>query len=70
MFSQMERFEVSLGVQLGHKLYVLSDNLANSLQLEKLSAVSRKRNANLTKKTIESVENYGDFNMFYQTVLR
>lgn len=70
MFSQMERFEVFLGVQLGHKLYVLSDNLANSFQLEKLSAVSRKRNANLTKKTIESVENYGDFNMFYQTVLR
>lgn len=70
MFSQMQRFEVFLGIQLGHKLYVLSDNLANSLQLEKLSAVSRKRNANLTKKTIESVENYGDFSMFYQTVLR
>ena len=64
MFSQMERFEVFLGVQLGHKLYVLSDNLANSLQLEKLSAVSRKRNANLTKKTIESVENYGEFKRY------
>ena len=64
MFSQMERFEVFLGVQLGHKLYALSDNLANSLQLEKLSAVSRKRNANLTKKTIESVENYGEFKRY------
>ena len=38
--SQMERFEFFSGVQLGHKLYVLSDNLPKLLQSEKLSTVS------------------------------
>ena len=68
--SQMEKFEFYFALQLSHKLYALTDNLSKTLQSHKMSALSGKRNAELTKKTIETMRNDESFVLFYETTVR
>ena len=53
----MEKFEFYFAVHLSHKVYALTDILSKSRQSHKMSALSGKRNAELTKKTIETMCN-------------
>ena len=46
----------------------MTDNLSKELQKEKMSAVSGQSLASLTAKTIQSMRNNSDFDLFYQTV--
>ena len=66
----MEKFEFYFALQLSHKLYALTDNLSKTLQWHKMSALSGKRNAELTKKTIETMRNDESFVLFYETTVR
>ena len=66
----MEKFELYFALHLSHKLYALTDNLSKTLQSHKLSALSGTRNAELTKKTIETMRNDESFVLFYETTVR
>ena len=68
--SQMEKFEFYFALHLSHKLYALTDNLSKTLQSHKISALSGTRNAELTKKTFETMRNDESFVLFYETTVR
>ena len=68
--SQIEQFEFYFALHLSHKLYALTDNFSKTLQWHKLSALSGTRNAELTKKTIETMRNDESFALFYETTVR
>ena len=61
-------FNFFLGFYLGQRHHGLTDNLCKTLQKEKTSAVSRQCLASLTAKTVQSMRNDSDFDLFYQTV--
>ena len=65
---QMKTFNFFFGVCLGQRHYSLTDNLSKTLQNEKMSAVSGQRLASLIAKTIQSMGNDSDFDLFYQAV--
>ena len=48
--------------------YSLTDNLSQTLQKDKMSAVSGQRLTSSTTKTIQSMRNDSGFDLFYQTV--
>ena len=50
------------------KLYGMTDNLSKTLQMEKMSAFSRKNLSELTIKTIERVRNDKDFLLLFEAV--
>ena len=62
--SQMEQFEFYFALQLSHKLYALTDNLSKLFNRTKCQLLSGKRNAELTKKTIETMRNDESFVLF------
>lgn len=66
---KMKNFEFFFGLNLGQRLFVHTDNLSKTLQGTKLSAISGKRLALLTKTTLEKIRNTESFNLFYDTVL-
>ena len=66
----MEKIEFDFALQLSHKLYALTDNLSKTRQWDKMSALSGKRNAELTKKTTETMCNDESFVLFYETTVR
>ena len=68
--SQMEKFELYFALHLSYKLYALTDNLSKTLQSHKMSALPGTRNAELTKKTIETIRNDESFILFYETTVR
>ena len=51
--TQMSKFDLFLGLHLGHRLYSHTDNLPKSLQSKKMSVASGKRLANLTISLIQ-----------------
>ena len=63
--SQIEKFEFYFALHLSHKLYALTDNLSKTLQSHKISALSGTRNAELTKKTFETMRNDESFVLFF-----
>eukprot|EP00112_Aurelia_sp_Birch-Aquarium-sp1_P008791 Seg1979.1 transcript_id=Seg1979.1/GoldUCD/mRNA.D3Y31 product="hypothetical protein" protein_id=Seg1979.1/GoldUCD/D3Y31 len=65
----MKSFEFFFGLNLGQRLFVHTDNLSKTLQGTKLSAISGKRLALLTKTTLQNIRNTESFNSFYDTVL-
>eukprot|EP00795_Rhopilema_esculentum_P006611 gene6611-12148_t len=67
--NKMKSFEFFFALNLGQRLFVHTDNMSKTLQENKLSAISRKRLALLTKRTLESIRNTESFNSFYDTVL-
>ena len=65
---QMKTLNFFFGLCLGQRNYRMTDNLSKKIQKEKMSAVSEQRLASLTAKTIQSMRNNSDFDLFYQTV--
>ena len=59
--AQMKTFNFLFGLCVGQRHYSLTDNLSKTLQNEKMSA-------SLTIKTIQSIINDPDFDLFYQLV--
>ena len=63
-------FSFFSGLQLGYRLYAITDNLPKALQEKKISAISGKRLASTTLSTIEAMRNDELFDMFYEHVLK
>ena len=63
-------FSFFSGLQLGNRLYVITDNLSKALQEKKISAISGQRLARATLSTIEAMRNDESFDMFYEHVLK
>ena len=68
--SQMETFDFYFGLKLGKLLYSPTDKLSQTLQSEKMSAVSSKRLAMLTVETISNLHNSESFDALYDLCLR
>ena len=64
------KFEFYFALQLSHKLYALTDNLSKTFQSHKMSALLGRRNAELSKKTIEAMCNDESFVLLYETTVR
>ena len=65
---QMKTFNFFFSLCLGQRHDSLTDNLSKTLQKEKMSTISGQRLASLTAKTIQSISNDSDFDLFYQAV--
>ena len=68
--SQMETFDFYFGLKLGKLLYSHTDKLSQTLQSEKMSALSSKRLAMLTVETISNLRNSESFDALYDLCLR
>ena len=67
--TQMTKFSFIFGLQLGHRLYTITDKLSKALQKKKMSAISGQRLARATLSTIEAMRMDDSFDMFYEHVL-
>jgi len=67
---QMESFSFFFGLKLGHNLYSHTDKLSQTLQKEKMSAISGKEIAGDTVKTLENKRSDRDFDLFYESVTK
>ena len=68
--SQMETFDFYFGLKLGKLLFSHTDKLSQTLQSEKMSAVSSKRLAMLTVETISDLRNSESFDALYDLCLK
>lgn len=68
--AQMGTFDLYFGLKLGKLLYAHTDKLSQTLQIEKISAVSSKRLAMLTVKTISDLNNAESFNLLYDLCMK
>ena len=68
--AQMEKFDYYFGLKLGNLLYPHTDKLSQTLQSEKMSAVSSKRLSMLTVKTISEMRNSESFDALYDLCLK
>ena len=66
----MTTFSFFFGLQLGCRLYAITDNLSKALQEKKMSAFSSRRLARATLSTIEAMRNDRPFDIFYEHVLK
>ena len=64
----MESFSFFFGLLLSHRLYCLADNLSETLQKERMSALSGQRLANLTAETLEGMRTSESFKLFFESV--
>ena len=62
--SRWSLFTFFFGLKLGHKLYNHTDKLSQTLQKEKMSAISGKEVAEDTVKTLMGLRNDRDFELF------
>ena len=67
--AQMNTFDFFFGLNLGQRLFSHTDNLSKTLQQTKMSAVSGKRVAVLTKEVLKKIRDDMSFNSFYDAVL-
>ena len=65
----MNTFDFFFGLNLGQWLFSHTDNLSRTLQQTKMSAVSGKRVACLTKDVLQKMRNDTSFRSFYDVVL-
>ena len=68
--SQMETFDFYFGLKLGKLLFSHTNKLSQTLQSEKMSAVSSKRLAMLTVETISDLRNSESFDALYDLCLK
>ena len=68
--AQMETFNFYFGLKLGKLLYSHTDKLSQTLQSEKMSAVSSKHLAMLTIETLSRLRDSECFNAFYDLCLK
>ena len=66
----METFDFYFGLKLGKLLFSHTDKLSQTLQSEKMSAVSSKRLAMLTVETISDLRNSESFDALYDLCLK
>ena len=66
----METFGFYFGLKLGQLLYSHTDKISQTLQSDKMSAVSSKRLAMLTVETISNLRNSESFDALYNLCLR
>ena len=64
----MNTFDFFFGLNLGERLFSHTDNLSKTLQKTKMSAVSGRRVANVTKQVLEKMRNNECFKSFYDTM--
>ena len=65
----MNTFDFFLGLNLGQRLFSHTDNLSRTLQQTKMSALSGKRVACLTKDVLQKMRKDTSFRSFYDVVL-
>ena len=65
----MNTFNFFFGLNLGQRLFSHTDNLSKPLQQTRMSAVSGKRVAGLTKEVLQKMRDDISFKSFYDTVL-
>ena len=68
--AQMTMFSLFFGLQLGYRLYAITDNLSKALQEKKISAISGQRLARATFSTIEAMRNDQSFDIVYEHVIK
>ena len=68
--AQMTTFSFFFSLQLGYRLYAITDKLPRALQEKKWSAISGQRLARATLSTIGAMRKDESFNMFYEHVLK
>ena len=68
--SEMEKFDFYFGLKLGKLLFSHTDELSQTLQSQKMSAVSSKRLAMLTVETISDLHNLESFDALYDLCLK
>ena len=66
--SQMTLFRFFYGLNLGHTVFALTDNLSKTLQKESLSAIESKEIALLTIQTLQNMRNEKSAHAFLETV--
>ena len=64
----MESFDLFFGLNIGHKLLTITDNLSISLQNQKMSAISGQKQARLTIRTVEKMRTEEIFNLIFDFV--
>ena len=67
--AQMKTFNFFFGLNLGQRLFSHTDNLSKTSQQTRMSAVSGKRVAGLTKEVLQKMRNDIRLKSFYDTVL-
>ena len=65
--AQMKSFKFFLGINLGFKVYSITDNLSKTIQGESMSAVESQEVAGLTITTLESMRSESNADAFYET---
>ena len=65
----MNTFNFFFGLNLGQRLFSHTDNLSKTLQQTRISAVSGKRVAGITKEVLQKMRDNISFKSFYDTVL-
>ena len=65
--SQMKSFKFFFGINLGFKVYSITDNLSKTIQGESMSAAESQEVAGLTIKTLESMRSESNADAFYET---
>ena len=63
--AQMLDFNYFFGVDLGERLFLMTDNLSRTLQQTRMSAVQGQQLAELTKQTIQKMRTDDDFEDFF-----
>ena len=65
--AQMKTFKFFFGINLGFKIYSITDNLSKTIQGESMSAVESQEVAGLTIKTLEGMRSESNADAFYET---
>ena len=65
---QMEKFDFSFGLNIGHRPYSHTDSLSKTLQAKKMSASTSKRTAELVVSVLEGLRNEDSFKSLFQII--
>ena len=68
--TQMEDFKIFYGIQLSQRIFSISDNLSQTLQAEKMSALGGLHTAQLTVATYKQMRTDRDADLFFETVTK
>ena len=63
----MKSSKFFFGINLGFKVYSITDNLSKTIQGDSMSAVESQEVAGLTIKTLESMRSESNADAFYET---
>ena len=66
----MTEFRFFYGLNLAHKVYLLTDNLSKTLQKKSMSAIEGQETAGKTLKTFEKMRTTNSADIFYEAILK